>query len=325
MESAGMEFARMINNRKKPDLVMATNLMDLAQWKVYSGWGEIPHILYVHENQLDYPLNEGEKRDFHYVWKDYSNFLIGDKLIFNSQYNLDSFCHKFKRFSRSLPDCNPIDPENIIRNKSVIISPGCSIIERNDLQNLKMKKNESPLFLWNHRWEHDKNPEDFFSLLKKLKNKTIPFRLALLGESFKDSPSCFHEAKSLFKEEIVHYGFVQSRKDYEMWLKKADFVVTTARQENFGISMVEAMSAGVLPLMPDRLAYPEVLPREFHKDCLYTHEEDLFEKLCLLMDHPDLNLLREKLILKMVRYGWEEIILELNALIDETLEISGLK
>ncbi len=42
-------------------------------------------------------------------------------------------------------------------------------------------------------------------------------------------------------------------------LLDADVVVSTALHEFFGIGVVEAIAAGAFPLLPRRLAYPEVL------------------------------------------------------------------
>ena len=33
--------------------------------------------------------------------------------------------------------------------------------------------NKEVIILWNHRWEYDKNPEDFFNCLKQIKNENI--------------------------------------------------------------------------------------------------------------------------------------------------------
>lgn len=42
--------------------------------------------------------------------------------------------------------------------------------------------------VWNHRWEHDKNPEDFFSVLFELHTSHVSFSLSVLGESYGEVP-----------------------------------------------------------------------------------------------------------------------------------------
>ena len=43
-------------------------------------------------------------------------------------------------------------------------------------------------------------------------------------------------------------------------LSWADCIVSTAHHEFFGLAVVEAAAAGCLPLLPPRLAYPELFP-----------------------------------------------------------------
>ena len=42
--------------------------------------------------------------------------------------------------------------------------------------------------------------------------------------------------------------------------------------------MVEAIRYGCIPLLPDRLSYPEIIPKVFHGDFLYKDQTELVEK-----------------------------------------------
>ncbi|HEY5432889.1 MAG TPA: DUF3524 domain-containing protein, partial [Coriobacteriia bacterium] len=59
--------------------------------------------------------------------------------------------------------------------------------------------------------------------------------------------------------------------------------VSTAVNEFFGLAMVEAAYAGCFPLVPDRLAYPEIYPQEMR----YGSGEALVARLrSLIVERP---------------------------------------
>ena len=55
-------------------------------------------------------------------------------------------------------------------------------------------------------------------------------------------------------------GFVEDLGQYRALLARADVVLSTALHDFQGLSILEATAAGCLPLVPDRLAYPEIFP-----------------------------------------------------------------
>ena len=82
-------------------------------------------------------------------------------------------------------------------------------------------------------------------------------------------PPAFIQAQSKLGDRIVQLGYMESFAAYARLLWRSDFVVSTARQEFFGVSVCEAMYCGCLPILPDRLNYPHLLPEAFKQACLY--------------------------------------------------------
>jgi len=74
-------------------------------------------------------------------------------------------------------------------------------------------------------------------------------------------------------------------------------------------AVIEAMRQGCLPLLPDRLSYPEILPQRFHKVFLYKDLQELDQKLDHLITHFDeFRDAGRDLSLAMGRYAWSRAV-----------------
>ena len=113
---------------------------------------------------------------------------------------------------------------------------------------------------------------------------------------------------------IAQFGFAPAKNDYHRWLQRGHVIVSTALQENFGFSVVEAVHRGCLPLLPRRLSYPEIIPDRFHDLCLYADQADLTDRLAYILDHR--HAFRQEaaeLQTAMGRYAWKVRIAEFDA------------
>jgi glycosyltransferase involved in cell wall biosynthesis len=154
-----------------------------------------------------------------------------------------------------MPDYQPVESVELIRSKAIVCPPGIEKIDKRG-----ESRAEGPVrILWAARWEHDKNPEEFFKALEIIKSRGVEFRVSVVGEQFREGPEVFVWGKKYFSEYIERWGYQPSRDEYEAALGEADLIVSTARHEFFGISVVEGISTGAYPVLPKRLAYPEIL------------------------------------------------------------------
>lgn len=238
------------------DLVFCSDMLNLAEFIALAPAqiAKLPKVIYFHENQLTYPVRIESERDYQFAMTNLTSALAADHVWFNSKFHRDSFLDALTKFLKSMPDHQPTEATDQIRAKSSVYPPGI------DDMAARSKRKPGPVrILWAARWEHDKNPEDFFEALKILKANNVDFRLSVIGQSFRDQPKVFEEAQHYFRDEIEHWGYQPTRADYENVLTEADLIVSTANHEFFGIGVVEAISAGAYPVLPNRLSYPEIL------------------------------------------------------------------
>ncbi|MCB9030146.1 MAG: DUF3524 domain-containing protein [Deltaproteobacteria bacterium] len=274
----------------KPDLFIASDMLDLTIFQALtrSQTANIPFLVYFHENQLTYPWSKSDpdpalERDRHYGFINYSSCLSADRVLFNSRYHLDSFLEELPRFLKFFPDYNELASAELIRSKSEVLYLGIDLKRFNQFKEKgdKLKQDLSPdlpIILWNHRWEYDKNPTDFYELLLRLEQDLISFKLVLLGESYCQVPDVFDLIKSKFSENILHCGFVEDFSEYASWLWASDILPVTSNQDFFGVSIVEAIYCKTTPLLPNRLSYPEILPIAKFSDCYYLELNELYQK-----------------------------------------------
>lgn len=278
--------------------ILCSSFLDVATFKgmLPVNFQRLPIRTYFHENQFAYPVQEKEPRDAHFALTNLTTALSSDMLAFNSAYNLDSFMAGCRELLVKSNDMPLVGFEDMIRAKSRILPP-CLESDKDCLGDGSSRDSGPPVIVWNHRWEHDKDPDFFFKALYALQDEGVPFRLIVLGQSFRAQPQVFSEAREVLSERIIHFGYAQSRAEYLAWLKRADIVVSTARHEFFGLSVLEAVRAGCCPLLPRRLVYPELFDEQFlYDDC------DFVLKLRQVIAHQPVD--RKQAMVMAERFSW---------------------
>ncbi len=304
-----------------PDLILGTDMIDFSVFLSLSKFKSsgIPTAIYFHENQLTYPWSPSDqdvdkKRDNHYAFINYTSALSADHIFFNSNYHQKSFISSLPKFLSQFPDEQGLELVLSLSNKSKVLPLGLNLskLDRHLVSNTLLQKN----ILWNHRWEYDKNPEMFFKLLIQLSKEGFDYGLSVVGQSYKNSPEIFDAIKSKLGKHLLHFGFQKSFSNYAKVLKESTILPVTSNQDFFGGSVVEAIYTGAYPVLPNRLAYPEHIPKEFHTAHLYNSKEELGQILRAILA-PDFKLGANESLINFVRkYDWKTLI----ELYDRTFE-----
>lgn len=316
------EIKKHLNRGDGWDVLFCSDMLDLATFLGLCDrrLKDIPSVAYFHENQLTYPVRTEAERDYHFAMTNLTTCLAASAIWFNSEFHRNSLMEALPRFLQRMPDPDLSDRVDSIAPKTEVVSQGIDSLSYSD------HRIDGPLrILWVARWEHDKNPEDFFEAMKLLKDSGAEFRLDVLGEQCGNTPEVFSWARDYFRNEICRWGFLESREEYLAALQKADTVVSTANHEFFGVSVVEAIASGAYPLLPLRLAYPEVLNLNAcpdNKQFFYDGSPgQLAERLVeLARELPDDNFresARQHLLTAINPHLWNNLVPKADRLLEE--------
>ena len=288
---------KFLKGAAEPDLILTTDMLDLSLFlgltRRHIGKSRV--ALYMHENQLTYPLpsdprtgpmrRQRGERDLHYAFINLASMLVADRVFFNSRYHLESWFEALPAFLKGLPELRELEAIPGLLKKSRVLPVGIDL-KRLDADSTAAPCKDSarrsadlaPLILWNHRWEFDKDPEAFFAALLQLDKESLPFRLAVCGQSFSHQPTIFDEMRVRLSSHLIHFGFAPEPR-YRELLLEADITVSTARHEFFGIGVLEAVYSGAFPILPARLSYPELLGDPAHRLCFFENRDELVSRL----------------------------------------------
>lgn len=235
-----------------PDLIVATSMVDVATIKgLHPQIAHTPVLLYFHENQFAYPVGEHQVRSIEPQMVQLYSALAATRCAFNSHYNLDTFHDGVRRLLAKMPDAVPQGIDEHLREKSVQLAV--------PVQALPGSEKQRGLILWNHRWEYDKAPEIFAEAMIRLAASGVDFKLALLGARAARTPAALQRLRDTLPERIIVDAEVD-KAQYRHWLARSAIVVSTALHEFQGLSVMQAVSAGATPLLPDALCYREQYP-----------------------------------------------------------------
>jgi glycosyltransferase involved in cell wall biosynthesis len=280
MRTASMHYAEVLAEREPFDLWLVSDYLNLPELLALlpASHRDTPVVVYFHENQLTYPLQETERRDHHFAFTHFHSILAARHTLFNSHYHRGSFFEALATLLRLVPDIDMRPSLRAARQRSSVLPLGTDV-PRGELPRCD---DGVPIVLWNHRWEYDKGPELLLETMRGLKQRGEAFRLRVLGQSFRERPEAIEALGELLGEQLEVLGFLPERDDYLTAIREAHIVLSTAHHDFFGLATLEALRSGALGVLVDDLAYGELLPGDegVRSRYLYPRESGAVEVLC---------------------------------------------
>ena len=252
---------------EKPyDLLIATSMVDLASLRgLIPSLAATPTVLYFHENQFAYPQGSSQHSTIELQLCSIYSALAADAIVFNSDYNKRTFIEGARNLLAAMPDKLEQPAMQQLNEKSSVLPVpiGIEPYKKDD----KASRARAVSIVWNHRWEFDKGPERLYAFCRALLASELPFVLHVVGQQFRNRPAIFAELHLLLKENrpeaLGRWGFISEANDYHSLLRSTDVVLSTATHDFQGLAVLEAVNSGCVPLVPDRLAYPEWFSDQF--------------------------------------------------------------
>ncbi len=283
------------------DVLLATSLINAADLRglLPPPLDRAPLVLYMHENQLTYPLSPHEEFDFHFGFTNIISCLAADLVVFNSEFHRDLFLDALPEYLGRMPEAVPRGIRGRLEPRIRVLPVGL----HRDPQAAAAgavwrggpcvpesgpawpRDGRRPVILWNHRWEFDKRPDQFAAAVGALLEAGHDFAVILAGDS-RHQDDVFGPLAQRLGDRCLHCGHAD-RPVYEALLARSDIVVSCAEQEYFGIAVAEAVHAGCYPVLPRRQVYPTLYGSLCRGRHFYSDTDELTALLAGLVSGAD--------------------------------------
>ncbi len=170
--------------------------------------------------------------------------------------------------------------------KPIVIYPPVNIDKFHNVFSHKGRRENAILVL--SRFSPDKEIENAVRIAGILKSKRITFKMTLAGNLSKENEKYLDRLKRMTEEnrlqDNVHFEVDASFPRLLELMKESRVLLHPLAGEPFGIAIVEAMSAGLIPVVPDIGGNTEFVPKKYQFHNL-NEAADIIAKRALMV--PD--------------------------------------
>ncbi|XP_042716823.2 tRNA-queuosine alpha-mannosyltransferase isoform X8 [Chrysemys picta bellii] len=303
--TAALYFMQTVPANANYRILFASSVLNLTELiALRPDFGKLKKVLYFHENQLTYPVQKCQERDFQYGYNQILSCLVADIVVFNSAFNMESFLTSIGKFLKLIPDHRPKDLEKIIR-------PKCQVLH------FPIRFPDVSRFMPEHKLAHLEKITGFRGNEDTYLFRCLPFQQkyratgSLMKTSSSSPESGLCEAQSglcTTQQERLQYPLTSLEKLNKSKASASTNQEVPCQEDKQHVTFnpcnllsgtdyqqrplhivwphrwIEAVYCGCYPLCPNALVYPEIFPAEY----LYSTPEQLFKRLQNFCKRPDI-------------------------------------
>ncbi|XP_037769037.1 glycosyltransferase-like domain-containing protein 1 isoform X9 [Chelonia mydas] len=303
--TAALYFMQTVPANANYRILFASSVLNLTELiALRPDLGKLKKVLYFHENQLAYPVQKCQERDFQYGYNQILSCLVADIVVFNSAFNMESFLTSIGKFLKLIPDHRPKDLEKIIR-------PKCQVLY------FPVRFPDVSRFMPEHKLAHLEKITGVKGNGDTYLFRGLPFQQkyratgSLMKNSSSSPESGLCEAQSglcTTQQERLQYPLTSPEKLNKSKASESTNQEVPCQEDKQHVTFnpcnllsgmdyqqrplhivwphrwIEAVYCGCYPLCPNALVYPEIFPAEY----LYSTPEQLFKRLQNFCKRPDI-------------------------------------
>ncbi len=271
-----------------------------------------PTLLYLHESQVGYPPGPKGGRAYRGIINDWTSISTADRVAVATHFHAGVLTERMPPFVDELIQGAGPKLETLLLSIEVLPIG----ISTSDLEPSKVTG--AIRVMWNHRWSYDKGPGEFVHALSVLASEGYEFEVYALGEVERSGRRAHERLLNQLKDRVILSGH-QDEDSYLDALCRSDLVISSAQHDFFGVAVAEAVAAGARPLLPRRLAYPEMVPKSLRSTLLY--DAGLLEALrpVIASSREGLHRYRSATMAHVATFEWSKLGPKYDSFIDELI------
>ncbi len=125
---------------------------------------------------------------------------------------------------------------------------------------------KKPIILWVGRLDHLKNWKGFLDIVKAMKAEAITFESVMIGDTnnrLQTPHEVYREIKKRSISEMIRWfsslPYKNMTRMYDLVRESGGLVISTSRNESFGMTLAEGMARGCVVFAPNEGPFPEYL------------------------------------------------------------------